>query len=63
MTGWKTKHEMHATFTDNIGDPYNQAARYLYANNAGIFFRTAYQVNIPAGTWHMGFTAVPVSRA
>lgn len=62
MVGWKTRHEMHATFTDNIGDPYNQAARYLYVVENAICFRTSYETTIPAGRWHMGFIAVPVTR-
>ena len=62
MVGWKTRYEMHATFTDNIGDPYNQAARYLYVVENAICFRTSYEATIPAGHWHMGFIAVPVTR-
>lgn len=54
---------MHATFTDNIGDPYNQAARYLYVVGNAICFRMSYERAIPAGAWHMGFIAVPVTRA
>lgn len=63
MVGWKAKHEMHTTFTDNIGDPYNQAARYLYIAGNAIYFRTAYEKEIPTKAWHMGFIAVPVMRA
>lgn len=63
MKGWTTKHETHTVFIDNLGNAELQSARYLHANESGIYFRTSYEINIRAGVWHMGQIIVPVVKA
>mgnify|MGYP006928602094 CR=1 FL=1 len=63
VIGWKTTHETHSVFIDNLGSAELQAARYLHIYNNSIYFRTAYAVTINAGVWHMGSIIVPVKRA
>ena len=61
IKGLKAVHELHSMFIDNTGDPTNQSFRYLHVVNNGVYFRTAYGCNVPAGAWHMGHIAVPVT--
>lgn len=63
IKGLKAVHELHSVFIDNIGDPANQSSRYLHVVNNGVYFRTAYECTVPAGKWHMGHIAVPVTTA
>lgn len=61
IKGLKAVHELHSMFIDNTGDPNNQSFRYLHVVDNGVYFRTAYGCNVPAGAWHMGHIAVPVT--
>ena len=61
IKGLEAVHELHSMFIDNTGDPANQSFRYLHVVNNGVYFRTAYGCNVPAGAWHMGHIAVPVT--
>lgn len=47
-------------FADNSGAGQGQD-RYLYVVGNKVSFRTSYDVNIPANTWHAGSVSFPVT--
>ncbi|MGE4622704.1 hypothetical protein [Bifidobacterium longum] len=52
--------EGYNMFADNSGAGQGQD-RYLYVVGNKVSFRTSYDANIPANTWHVGSVSFPVT--